>query len=173
MNFLQEPSPRRAWRWRSLPGIRRVVAENPGPMTYHGTNTYLLDWAGGVAVLDPGPDDEAHVRHVIDLAGGPVRAILLSHGHHDHWGALAALRTATGAPLYAWPGPAAPTCRSTMAVTSATGARSTRRVTRRTISASPGRAGWCSAATTSWAGPAPSSAARTATWAIMSAVSNA
>ena len=102
LNFIIEPPPARGVASSVLPGIRHIVADNPGPMTYHGTNTYLIDWDGGVAVLDPGPDDPAHVRHILDLAGGPIRAILLTHGHHDHRGAVPALRAATGATFYAW-----------------------------------------------------------------------
>lgn len=109
MNFLSEEPPPRGVAIEVAPGIRRVTADNPGPMTYRGTNTYLVDWDGGVAVLDPGPDQAAHVAHVLALAGAPIRAILLTHNHHDHSGALPALRAATGAPLYAWSGsPAAP-----------------------------------------------------------------
>ena len=106
MRFLNEDEPERGAAIRVASGIRRVVAANPGPMTYHGTNTYLLDWEDGVAVLDPGPDDPAHIHDVLALAAGPVRALLLTHGHHDHWGGLAALRDATGAPLHAFRGSA-------------------------------------------------------------------
>lgn len=105
--FLTEPEPRHGEPHPVAPGIRRIVAPNPGPMTYWGTNTYLIDasltGAGqGTLVLDPGPDDPAHVSAVLAAAGAPVIGILLSHTHHDHLGATAALRAATGAPVHAW-----------------------------------------------------------------------
>ena len=108
MIFLTEPEPPRGVAVPVLPGIRRVVAPNPGPMTYWGTNTYLIDAPGGVLVLDPGPDDGRHVQDVLAAASAPVAGILLSHSHHDHLGAVAALREATGAPVHAWHRPAAP-----------------------------------------------------------------
>lgn len=100
--FLSEPEPTRGIAVQVAPGIRRLVAPNPGPMTYHGTNTYVLDGADGTTVIDPGPDSDAHVLAVLRAAGGRVGAILLSHGHSDHVGAVAALRAATGAPIHAW-----------------------------------------------------------------------
>ncbi|MEO9189401.1 MAG: MBL fold metallo-hydrolase, partial [Acetobacteraceae bacterium] len=62
MAFLTEPEPERGAALPVLAGIRRVVAENPGPMTYHGTNTYLIETDHGLVVLDPGPDDAVHVE---------------------------------------------------------------------------------------------------------------
>ena len=105
--FLTEPEPPRGVAQVVQPGIRRVVAANTGPMTYWGTNTYLLDGPDGVTVLDPGPDDPAHVAAVLATAGRIAR-IVLSHTHHDHLGATAALRAATGAPVHAWHDPADP-----------------------------------------------------------------
>lgn len=108
MSFLTEPEPPRGTALPVIPGIRRVVAPNPSSMTYWGTNTYLIDAPGGITVLDPGPDDATHVAAVLAAAGAPITNILLSHTHHDHLGATAALRQATGAPVAAWRHPAAP-----------------------------------------------------------------
>lgn len=71
-------------------------------MTYHGTNTYLLDGDDGVVVLDPGPDDASHVEAILDATGGAVGAILVSHHHLDHAGATTALKERTGAPVLAF-----------------------------------------------------------------------
>jgi glyoxylase-like metal-dependent hydrolase (beta-lactamase superfamily II) len=100
MAFLTEPEPARGAAQSVMPGVRRIVAANPGPMTYHGTNTYLIDTPDGLVVLDPGPDRPEHVQHIIDAAGAEkVALIILSHTHHDHLGAVPALKRATGAPV--------------------------------------------------------------------------
>lgn len=105
MAYLAENEPMRGLALDCADGIRRIVADNPGPMTYHGTNTYLLDAPEGVpegiSVLDPGPDDPRHLAVVLREAGTVAR-ILVSHGHSDHVGGLAALRAATGAPVLAF-----------------------------------------------------------------------
>ena len=100
--FLTEPVPPRGALLPVLPGVSRIVADNPGRMTYHGTNTYLLESEEGVTVLDPGPDSAAHVDDIVRLAPGPIVRILLSHTHRDHVGAAAALKAATGAPSAGW-----------------------------------------------------------------------
>jgi len=102
MAFLTEPEPPRGTVLPVLPGISRIVAANPGPMTYHGTNTYLIETADGLVVLDPGPDQPAHVEAVLRAAGGTVDLIVLSHFHHDHTEATPALKAATGAPVVAF-----------------------------------------------------------------------
>ena len=102
MAFLTEPPPERGALLPVRPGVHRVVADNPGRMTYHGTNTYLLEGADGVTVLDPGPDLPGHVADVLRLTPGPIVRILLSHTHSDHLGATAALQAATGAPTLGW-----------------------------------------------------------------------
>ncbi len=81
------------------PGVRRLVAPNPGPMTDHGTNTYIVG-RGNVAVIDPGPDSADHLQALLDeLArnGERVTHILITHTHLDHCAGLAALQSATGA----------------------------------------------------------------------------
>jgi glyoxylase-like metal-dependent hydrolase (beta-lactamase superfamily II) len=80
------------------PLIRRIVAENPGPFTFHGTGTYVVG-RGNVAVIDPGPDLPEHVAALLAaLAGETVTHILVTHTHYDHSPAAAALKAATGAP---------------------------------------------------------------------------
>lgn len=80
-----------------LAGVRRIVANNPGPFTFKGTNTYLIG-DDELALIDPGPEDAAHRAAILAAAGGrPIRQILLTHTHHDHLDGLAALQQATGA----------------------------------------------------------------------------
>lgn len=86
-------------------GVRRLVAPNPGMMTGPGTNTYLVG-RREIAVIDPGPAIDAHLRALLDVAGGPVRWILVTHTHPDHSPAAAMLREATGAALLGRPPPA-------------------------------------------------------------------
>jgi glyoxylase-like metal-dependent hydrolase (beta-lactamase superfamily II) len=82
------------------PGIRRIVARNPGPFTFRGTGTYVVG-EGKVAVIDPGPDLPEHVEALLmDLAGEEVTHILVTHTHRDHSPAAAAVKEATGAPTY-------------------------------------------------------------------------
>jgi glyoxylase-like metal-dependent hydrolase (beta-lactamase superfamily II) len=99
MACLTEPEPQRGAILPVMPGISRIVAANPGPMTYHGTNTYLIDTAEGVVVLDPGPEGHPeHIEAILRATGPKVALILISHTHHDHVGAAPALQEATGAP---------------------------------------------------------------------------
>lgn len=99
MPFLTEPEPERGVVLPVMPGVTRIVAANPGPMTYFGTNTYLLDTPDGIVVLDPGPEEHPeHVEAILRATDRKVALILISHTHHDHVGAAAALQAATGAP---------------------------------------------------------------------------
>ena len=82
------------------PLIRRVIANNPGPFTYKGTGTYIVGH-GEVAVIDPGPDDAAHLAAILAaVAGETVIAIPITHHHADHSPLAAPLKAATGASVY-------------------------------------------------------------------------
>jgi glyoxylase-like metal-dependent hydrolase (beta-lactamase superfamily II) len=84
---------------RLSPRARRVTARNPGPFTGTGTGTYIVGH-GEVAVIDPGPDDPAHLAALeAALAGERVLAILVTHTHRDHSPAARPLAAATGAPV--------------------------------------------------------------------------
>jgi glyoxylase-like metal-dependent hydrolase (beta-lactamase superfamily II) len=79
------------------PGAVRLVANNPGPMTFKGTNTYLVG-TGDLALIDPGPEDAAHLEAILAAIGQRrVSHILITHTHRDHIDGLAALIAATGA----------------------------------------------------------------------------
>ncbi|MFQ5548188.1 MAG: MBL fold metallo-hydrolase [Woeseia sp.] len=86
------------------PGIRRLLAPNPGMMTGPGTNTYILG-EKETAVIDPGPAIDTHVEAIRKLAPGPIRWILVTHTHPDHSPAASALAEATGAELIGQPAP--------------------------------------------------------------------
>lgn len=86
------------------PGVRRILAPNPGLMTGPGTNTYLVGEAE-LAVIDPGPDDDAHLARLCDVVEGRLRWILVTHTHVDHSPLAARLAAATGAEVLAF-GPA-------------------------------------------------------------------
>lgn len=81
------------------PGIVRIVAPNASPLTFKGTNTYLVGMTE-LAVIDPGPTDDAHREAILKAAAGrPIRQILVTHAHRDHVDGAAALKAATGAPV--------------------------------------------------------------------------
>lgn len=83
------------------PLVRRVLARNPSPFSYTGTQTYIVG-RGEVAVIDPGPlgDDPGHVAALTRiLAGERVAAIMCTHTHRDHSPAAAPLTQATGGPV--------------------------------------------------------------------------
>ena len=85
---------------RLAPGLRRIVARNPGPFTFRGTATFIVG-EGNVAVIDPGPDLPDHVTALLaGLGDESVTHILVTHTHLDHSPAAAALKTATSAPTY-------------------------------------------------------------------------
>jgi len=84
-----------------VPGVRRVMCDNPGPFTFKGTMSYIVG-RGKVAIIDPGPDDERHVKALLDaVRGETVTHIVVTHTHRDHSPAVPALKAATGATVYA------------------------------------------------------------------------
>src|ERR1700749_4168909 len=83
-----------------------LLAPNPSPMTLDGTNTWLIAEPGSSSalVVDPGPDDERHLRRVSDMvaaAGQRVGKILLTHGPPDHAEGAASFAAMPGAPALA------------------------------------------------------------------------
>ena len=84
-----------------VPGVRRVLCDNPSPFTFTGTVSYIVG-KGNVAIIDPGPIDEAHTQALLNaVRGETVTHILVTHTHNDHSPGVAALKAATGATVYA------------------------------------------------------------------------
>jgi glyoxylase-like metal-dependent hydrolase (beta-lactamase superfamily II) len=79
------------------PGVRRVLANNPGPFTFKGTVSYVVG-RGQVAIIDPGPLDEAHIAALLDaVRGETVTHVFVTHTHRDHSPAVPRIKAATGA----------------------------------------------------------------------------
>ncbi|MGK9050363.1 MBL fold metallo-hydrolase [Neorhizobium petrolearium] len=78
-------------------GVQRLTVNNPSPFTFHGTNTYIVG-GSSVAVIDPGPENEAHFAALMAaLEGREVTHIFVSHTHRDHSPLARRLKEATGA----------------------------------------------------------------------------
>ena len=83
-----------------MPGIRRLLCNNPGPFTFKGTVSYIVG-SGRVAIIDPGPLDEAHIAALLDaVRGETVTHIIVTHTHRDHSPAAARIKAATGGKTY-------------------------------------------------------------------------
>lgn len=84
-----------------VPGVRRVLCNNPSPFTFTGTVSYIVG-RGKVAIVDPGPDNEPHAAALLDaVRGETVSHILVTHTHRDHSPNTARIKAATGAIVYA------------------------------------------------------------------------
>ncbi len=84
-----------------MPGVRRIMANNPGPFTFKGTVSYIIG-RGQVAIVDPGPDDPAHIGALLDaVRNETVTHIFVTHTHRDHSPAVPAIKRATGALVFA------------------------------------------------------------------------
>ena len=84
--------------------VTRLTAPNPGVMTGPGTNSYLVG-EKDIAVIDPGPRIEAHLRKLAELGAGRIRWILATHTHVDHSPGAALLKSLTGAQVLGRPAP--------------------------------------------------------------------
>jgi glyoxylase-like metal-dependent hydrolase (beta-lactamase superfamily II) len=79
------------------PGVRRLLANNPGPFTFKGTVSYIVG-RGQVAIIDPGPLDDIHIAALLDaVRGETVTHIFVTHTHRDHSPAVPRIKAATGA----------------------------------------------------------------------------
>src|SRR5262245_57947239 len=84
-----------------VPGVRRVLCNNPSPFSFTGTVSYIVG-RGKVALIDPGPDDEAHAKALLEaVRGETVTHIFVTHTHIDHSPNTPRLKAATGALVYA------------------------------------------------------------------------
>ena len=84
-----------------VPGVRRVLCDNPSPFTFTGTVSYIVG-EGKVAIIDPGPDNAAHAQALLEaVRGESVTHILVTHTHRDHSPNTARIKAATGATVYA------------------------------------------------------------------------
>jgi glyoxylase-like metal-dependent hydrolase (beta-lactamase superfamily II) len=107
--FVHEPPPPYGVTERLSPLVRRVMCDNPGPFTYRGTGTFIVG-EGEVAVIDPGPDDPAHLAALTRaLEGERVTAILTTHTHGDHSPLAHPLQAAVGGVIHGLPDPGADT----------------------------------------------------------------
>ena len=83
------------------PGVRAIAADNPSPFTFKGTISYIVG-RDQVAIIDPGPDDAAHVAALLDaVRGETVTHVFVTHTHRDHSPAAAKIKAATGAQVLA------------------------------------------------------------------------
>jgi glyoxylase-like metal-dependent hydrolase (beta-lactamase superfamily II) len=91
------------------PRVRRILAGNPGPMTFTGTCSYVVG-SGEVAVIDPGPALPEHIDALLHaLRHESIGHILVTHTHRDHSAAAVALKAATGAKIIGCAAYVAPT----------------------------------------------------------------
>lgn len=85
---------------KAAPGVRRILAPNPGPFTFTGTCTYIVG-DGELAVIDPGPEDAVHVAAILNATRGEkITQIVVTHTHRDHSCGAPLLQKETGAKTY-------------------------------------------------------------------------
>lgn len=86
-------------------GVIRLTAPNPGMMTGPGTNTYIVGHER-FTVIDPGPADKAHIDRILDITGGNIERVLVTHTHQDHSPGARSLKLATNCPVWGQAAPA-------------------------------------------------------------------
>jgi glyoxylase-like metal-dependent hydrolase (beta-lactamase superfamily II) len=97
LNFETQFDPAYGTAVELAPGVLRLTVNNPSPFTFHGTNSYIVG-RDTLAVIDPGPEDEAHYAALLRaIAGRPVSHIFVSHTHRDHSPLAGRLARETGA----------------------------------------------------------------------------
>ena len=82
------------------PGVVRLIAPNPGPMTGPGTNSYVVG-TGPCAIIDPGVNDDDHLDALVAAAPGEIVAVLVTHAHPDHTGGARRLAERLGVAVHA------------------------------------------------------------------------
>lgn len=85
-------------------GVKRLTAPNPGVMTGPGTNTYIIGH-DRFTVIDPGPDDPTHIKRILELTGGRIDRVLVTHTHRDHSPGTGSIKRETGCVLAGLPAP--------------------------------------------------------------------
>lgn len=99
--FNKDFRPKVGYPDRLHPNLIRIVAPNASKMTFTGTNTYMLG-SSHVVVIDPGPDNNNHLRAILNASGSNrIQKILLTHSHIDHTELVPRLKQITGAKVYA------------------------------------------------------------------------
>jgi len=88
---------------RLEPQLVRIVAPNPSPMTFRGTNTYLLG-ESNIAIIDPGPNSEQHLKAILSSLNSDqkISHIFVSHTHLDHSPLAKILSQECGAPIFGY-----------------------------------------------------------------------
>lgn len=94
-----EPVPRRGTPLFVRDGIYRLVTDNPGPMTYHGTNTWLIKTPNGTVVIDPGSKKSEHIDAILLASNGNISHIFVTHWHIDHSEGAEELQAICKAPI--------------------------------------------------------------------------